>query len=75
MWEVLAGILGRGNWFWTVCSLRRDRSGAFRTLLDAFGCNLGRDDQFWLLRTRASGRSGPEFHKKYRKCIKIFAKS
>ena len=47
----------------------------FRTVLDAFGCNLGRDDQFWLLRTRASGRSGPEFHKKYRKCIKIFAKS
>ena len=37
--------------------------------------NLGRGGQFWLLRTQASGRSGPEFHKKYRKCIKFFAKS
>ena len=51
------------------------RVGRFRTLLDAFGCNLGRGGQFWLLRTRASGRSGPEFHKKHRKCIKFFAKS
>ena len=32
------------------------RVGRFRTLLDAFGCNLGRGGQFWLLRTRASGR-------------------
>ena len=58
-----------------VVSVGIDRSGAFRTVLVAFGCNLGRDGQFWLLRTQASGRSGPEFHKKYRKCIKFFAKS
>ena len=30
-------ILGRGGWFFSVRSLRRDRSGAFRTVLDAFG--------------------------------------
>ena len=31
----------------------------------------GLDGQFWLLRTRASGQSAPEFQKKYRKCIKF----
>ena len=39
VWEVLAGILGRGNWFWSVRSLRRDRS--VWSVSDGFG-------RFWM---------------------------